>query len=1279
MKRTLSLSLVLALLLCLFAGLQVSAASYPYNSGKRGVVCTALSADAQDYYTGSYSYDSLSALTGSTLRSTLYKLVDTGKKDYKYDDLRQLLAYTDADSTRSGNLILFYCNYSKSSAWDNGRTWNREHVWPNSMDGDLLEGDVHSMRPTDPHVNSCRSSLVFGENPNGNEAYSNSSNGEVLGGYYGGTFEPLDIAKGDVARIILYDYVAQTSQDPISETFESVDTLLNWCLEDPVDQFEMSRNDVGQAIQNNRNPFVDYPELAWILMGRRVPSNLVSPSSGTASYTITAKSNNTSYGTVSLSGRRITATPKEGYYAAGYTVTKGTATVTQEGNVFTVNPKSDCEIRIDFAKKTEVTVSFNGAAAPIRTYAGEAITLPAGAEEGGYRFVGWTEKTVTPTTQRPVYYGPGSEYVPNTSVTLYALYTYSENGTGTGWTLLYTEEDLYPGAELVIASNAKGRVAGAMNTSYLYSAEQTFSSDLAMIENLSDKAVIFTLGGQEGAWTLSNPSGQQLGVTALKNLSFTAGTATWTITVSEGNATVASTEDGFGRILYNSGSPRFTTYASNTSNSMLLPQLYINGGGMTYYTTEITVCSHSKTTFTKAVAPTCTKEGNVAYYTCNDCGRIFSDSTCTKPLSSGQTVLPATGHTPGRYAYNDNTHWQICSVCGSPVTEVENHSWDEGKVTTEPTEDKNGTMTYSCKVCDASYTEVIPALGQKLKVSFAVPEGVEAVSSLYGYKGDTVVLPTPVGTVKEGYTFVGWTENTVIDQTTPGTYYKAGQEFVLNENVSFKAMYTYIEENDDETISWNIVTDEKTLADGVQVVLASSTRNKVAGDINNQYLASVDAVFSADGSQIDSLPTEALILTLGTDNGNRTLSNSNGQLLGATAVKKLDWDNGSTGWSISLDGEKATVANNNSNYGRFLYNVNSPRFTTYASNTSTIMLLPQLYMLSGGTVYYTTEFGTAGPEIPAEPTVDPTVVINHSLNLASDISVNYAVRTNLLAGYDSYYLECVLPVYEGNIQVGTRKVIVEPTLSGYYYYFTLTGVTAVNMNDVITATLYMTKGKETYVSNPDSYSVAQYAYSQLSKATGSEKLKTLCAELLRYGAKAQLYKNYRTDSLADMNMTATQLGYLAELEAVTFGSNNRELGDHAAPSVTWLGKSLLLDSKVTLRYVVNATKYTGKVEDLNLRVTYTDYNGSEKTAVITQLQPYGTQAGYYSFDFDGLLAAELRTVLHAAVYAGNTCLSNTLEYSVDTYGNNKTGSLLTLCRALMAYSDSANVYFAATN
>jgi len=1280
MKRCLSFALACVMILSLFGGIRINAASNAsYNSGKRNEICTSLSSAAEAYYTGSYSYDTLSSLSGSSLRSKLRTLITSDRSTVGYNGLKTYFPYTDAYEGSSSRLRLFYCDGTTTSNWDSAATWNREHMWPDSKGGSAMEGDLHAMRPTDPRANSTRSSNKYGNVSDGKTAYTNEKNGEIPAGTYAsGLFEPLDFSKGDCARTILYDYVVTSSMSSVGIVFTDEQTLLEWCALDPVDTYEMSRNDVAQEIQGCRNPFVDYPELAWLVLGESIPNGLTTPSGGeTVSYTIRATSNNTSYGTVKLSGRTITATPVSGCYTDGYTVVSGSATVTREGDVFTVVPKSDCTVCINFAKKTTVTVSFNGAASAVTTYAGEGITLPQGPAETGYRFVGWTEDRVQPTTTQPTYYTAGSTYVPTASVSFYPLYSYSEGNGGTGWNLLTDTEDLYVGAKLVLASNGKGKVAGELGTNILPAVDQTFSNDQATIPDLSYSALVLILGETAEGWTLSNEAGQLLGCTSVKNLAWDKGTTSWTISAEGTGFKIASTNGSYGRFLYNSSASRFTTYTSNTSSTMLLPQIYMNGGGTLYYTTELTRCDHSSTSYTGAVAATCTADGNIAYYTCESCGRTFADPSCTQELISAQIVIPATGHTAGNYTYNADSHWRLCTVCGQAATEAQTHSWDEGKVTTEPTETAEGVMTYTCGTCTATATEAIPALGGKLTLSFSVAGATQPVGSITGYKGDTVTLPHSVATTQEGYTFVGWTLETVEDQTTAGTYYAPGQEMVIEESLTFKALFRYTVEDGNGPAMWSLVTDTAQLTDGASVVFAANSKDKVASKLSNQYLTSVDATFSVDGSSIEELPEDALVLTVGLAGGTFTLADAEGQLLGATAVKKLAWNGGITSWSIEVEEGKATIANTNTSYGRFLYNVSNPRFTTYTSNISTTMLLPQLYILSGGsTVYYTTELGESDkPQVPQEPTVDPAITIGHSLNLASDISINYGVPATLLSGYDRYRMDCVLPVYEGNTLVGTRIVSLDPVLNGSYYYFTLTGVTAVNMNDTVTATLYMFKGQDAFVSKTDTYSVAQYAYSQLGKVGISESLKALCANLLRYGAAAQSYKGYRTDALADERMTATQKAYLTALDTVTYGNYNRDLTDLSAPKVLWVGKALLLDSKVTLRYVVDASGFSGQAEDLTLRITYKDHSGATKTAVVSHPQAYGSVAGRYSFDFDGLLAAELRTVLHAAVYSGSTRLSTTLEYSVDTYGNNKTGALDTLCRALMAYSDTAKAFF----
>lgn len=137
-----------------------------------------------------------------------------------------------------------------------------------------------------------------------------------------------------------------------------------------------------------------------------VKSVSITTSSGT-SYTITAQSNNTDYGTVSLSGTTITATPANGYRVSTtspYTVfPEGSATVSQNGNQFAVTPTDN----------TTVTINFEA----IPTH---SVTLPENDIYGIY--------TMNPTN--PVAYGTNVTltYTPATGYEAYAA-TWSLNGT----------------------------------------------------------------------------------------------------------------------------------------------------------------------------------------------------------------------------------------------------------------------------------------------------------------------------------------------------------------------------------------------------------------------------------------------------------------------------------------------------------------------------------------------------------------------------------------------------------------------------------------------------------------------------------------------------------------------------------------------------------------------------------------------------------------------------------------------------------------------------------
>ena len=262
--------------------------STQYNFGQRDVVCTTLDGtSAASYYTGSYAYDKLDDLSASSLLSTLRTLMtSTHKKNSSYDDCKNKAKYTDCQNEDGNKVMLLYTSVYTTKTANNG--WNREHVWPKSLGGYETSGpgaDLHHIRPTDDTVNSNRSSLKYGNVSGGKASYGTLAASGVLGGYYGGGyFEPLDNVKGDVARICLYMHVryggSYSKCSSITNVFQSVDVLLAWCALDPVDTWEMGRNEVVAAYQGNRNVFIDYPELAWQLFGKTAPADMDTPSGG---------------------------------------------------------------------------------------------------------------------------------------------------------------------------------------------------------------------------------------------------------------------------------------------------------------------------------------------------------------------------------------------------------------------------------------------------------------------------------------------------------------------------------------------------------------------------------------------------------------------------------------------------------------------------------------------------------------------------------------------------------------------------------------------------------------------------------------------------------------------------------------------------------------------------------------------------------------------------------------------------------------------------------------
>ncbi len=141
---------------------------------------------------------------------------------------------------------------------------NIEHTWPQSLFGKVLpqRSDVHHLMATFMHPNSVRGNLPFGE-VKGQADYENKA-GAKRGG---GVFEPPDAVKGRVARGLLYFYSRYKDSRMFGRTSvvfwnQQIELMLKWNRQFPPDAFEARRNDLVEAWQGNRNPFIDDYTLA---------------------------------------------------------------------------------------------------------------------------------------------------------------------------------------------------------------------------------------------------------------------------------------------------------------------------------------------------------------------------------------------------------------------------------------------------------------------------------------------------------------------------------------------------------------------------------------------------------------------------------------------------------------------------------------------------------------------------------------------------------------------------------------------------------------------------------------------------------------------------------------------------------------------------------------------------------------------------------------------------------------------------------------------------------
>ena len=151
-------------------------------------------------------------------------------------------------------------------------------------------------------------------------------------------------------------------------------------------------------------------------------------------------------------------------------------------------------------------------------------------------------------------------------------------------------------------------------------------------------------------------------------------------------------------------------------------------------TTEIAATGHQHTEIRNKKEATCKAEGYTGDTYCTD---------CETKVSSGQAI-PKTDHTwdNGKVTTeatceHTGVKTYTCSVCGETKEEETpktDHTYDDGTVTKKPTCIETGIKTYTCTVCQKTKTEEIPATGHQ---HTEIRNKKEATCKDNGYTGDT--------------------------------------------------------------------------------------------------------------------------------------------------------------------------------------------------------------------------------------------------------------------------------------------------------------------------------------------------------------------------------------------------------------------------------------------------------------------------------------------------------------------------------------------------------------
>ena len=316
---------------------------------------------------------------------------------------------------------------------------------------------------------------------------------------------------------------------------------------------------------------------------------------------------------------------------------------------------------------------------------------------------------------------------------------------------------------------------------------------------------------------------------------------------------------------------------------------------------------------------------------------------------------------------------------------------------------------------------------------------------------------------------------------------------------------------------------------------------------------------------------------------------------------------------------------------------------------------------------------TVLPMIPVtEPIETDALHIYNSISVGTDMVITFTARKNDLTNYSNFWIEVVKHNPDGDVAYTYNPDVMTEGTSTWAVQFR--NIYAKEMGIDVEARLYAENAAgQVYMSPAKNANIRDYLGGRLTAANNKVEQRVLAADMLNYGAAAQMFTGFQTDHLVNEELTSDQLAKLHQYETTALPAVNKTNTNYRPEGASnILFTSVTLGNEVLLNLTIRLAEGTEGVQVL--------VKDHATGAVVTTLDTFFL-GSTFTATFNGIGADAMRTEFDLVTVVNGVETGNTRTWSVEAYvGEIRTEGIalkVAMGNALLTYGDSAAAYFAA--